>query len=70
MVLFFKCSENLDLFVTILFKTCDKEQEENLEQHQAHMRGDLLLMDGWRRRTDRAGGKYITCTEDAESDVK
>lgn len=58
--------------VTIYFKTCDKEQEGNLEVDQAHMRATLLLMDGWRRRrrTDRAGGESITCTEDAESDVK
>lgn len=46
---FVKCSENLWLFVTIVFKTCDKEQEENLEQDQAHMR-TLVLMDGWKRR--------------------
>lgn len=58
--------------ITIYFKTCDKEQEGNLEVDQAHMRATLMLMDGWRRRrrTDRAGEEYITCTDDAETDVK
>lgn len=35
------------LFVTILFKTCDKEQEENLEQDQ------VQGSDGWMEEEEK-----------------
>lgn len=47
----------LSLFSSKLKYLNIKNRKGNREQDQAHIRGALLLMDGWRRRrrTDRAG---------------